>query len=114
MRQRLLIFFITSFWLTMTYMLWRAEMGTRHESGTTIPFETVWKKVLMSPDQSTLEIWHRDKRLGDCRWAANVGEDRLTGRVSSDEALPEGMARGLTGYTLDFDGNVLLDPILDS
>jgi hypothetical protein len=108
MTKRLLFIFITGFWLVMTYMLWRAELGTRHQAGTSIPLETVWKKVLLSPDQSALEIWHRDKRLGDCRWAANVGEDRLTGRASSDEALPEGMVHGLSGYTLDLDGNVML------
>ena len=38
-----------------------------------------------------------------------IGEELATGRIMTDEPPPEGMIKRLTGYELDFDGNVSLD-----
>jgi hypothetical protein len=109
MIQRFVFVCLFVFWATMNVLLWRAEFGNRPEGGTQLPASIVWQKMLTAPDNSSLEIYHRGQRLGTCRWAANVGEESKTGVVSSEE--PEGLVERLTGYTVDFDGNVMIPDI---
>jgi len=76
-----------------------------------MPAEVVWEKVLTSPDTSYLEIRHHGVKIGHAHWVASIGEELATGKIMSDEPPPEGMLKRLTGYSLDFDGNVSLEDL---
>src|SRR5881397_216149 len=111
MRYRVFVVLVTSFFVTMNVLLWRAEFGARSHVGTSVPTEVVWEKVLTSPDTSYLEIRHHGVKIGTAHCIANIGEELATGRRITDEPPPEGMIKRLTGYSLDFDGNVSLDDL---
>lgn len=110
MRFRITFLIVTAFFITMNVLLWRSEYGARSQFGAAVPAELIWEKVLTSPDTSWLEIRHRGVRLGRAHWVATIGEALATGRVM-EEMPPEGMVKALTGYTLDFDGNISVDEI---
>jgi hypothetical protein len=107
MFHRLFFPLVALFWATMNVLLWRAEFGRRGEVGSTVSAEVVWQKILTAPDDSTMEVRWNGKRVGYCRWVANVGEELATGKVSSEDNEPEGMVKQLAGYTIDLEGNVL-------
>jgi len=111
MRYRAFVVLVTAFFVTMNVLLWRAEFGARTHLGTPVPAEVVWEKALTSPDTSFLEIKHRGVKIGTAHCVANIGEELATGRFMTDEAPPEGMIKRLTGYSLDFDGNVSLEDL---
>jgi hypothetical protein len=103
---RIALAVVTLFWGTMTFLLWRAEYGDRNQAGNAVPLEVVWKKILTAPDNSTLDIYHKGKKAGFCRWAATVGEDPRARKGVVDGQPPEGMVTRPTGYRLDLDGNL--------
>jgi hypothetical protein len=107
MFNRLYFPLIALFWIVMNVLLWRAEFGGGNEAASSVSTEVVWQKILTAPDDSTLEISWNGKRIGYCRWVANVGEELATGKVSNEDYVPEGMIRRLGRYTIDLDGNVL-------
>lgn len=109
MRYRICLALVTSFFVVMNVLLWRSEFGARGHLGTPVPTQLVWEKILTAPDNSYLEIRHHGIKVGRAHWAPAVGEELLTGKVISDEPLPEGMVKQPTGYTLDFDGTISLD-----
>lgn len=111
MVNRLYFVLITVFWVTMNVLLWRSEFSGGHEPGSTVPVEVVWQKILTAPDNSTMDVFYRGQRIGFCRWAANVGGELTTGKVGAEDYEPEGMVKQLTGYTIDFNGNVALESI---
>lgn len=106
MLPRLVLLVITAFWVTMNVLLVRSEFGPRAHVGSAVPVEVVLQKILTAPDNSALEIQHRGKKIGYCRWAPNIGEEIATGKAATEEAPPEGMVKRLTGYTIDLDGNM--------
>ncbi len=108
MMSRFVFPLIAVFWVVMNVLLWRSEFGGRGEIGGAVPVEVVWNKILTAPDDSSLEISQRGTKIGYCRWRANVGEEIATGKVGSEEFQPEGRVKKLTGYTIDFDGNLVL------
>lgn len=109
MRHRILFVIVSGFFVTMNVLLWRAEFGAQSSGGTIVPPEIVWSKVLTSPDDSFLQIRHHGAAVGHARWVASVKEDPMPETGGEEEASPEGMVRQVTGYSLDFDGNVTLD-----
>lgn len=111
MQHRIIFCVLAAFWATMTWLLWRSEFGER-EVGTAVPIEKVWEKVLTAPDDSSLDIFHRRKKIGICRWSPNVGEDAATtGRISTYEFQPEGLIKDVSHYSIDVDGNVNLESV---
>ena len=106
MFSRIALLLITLFWLTMNYLLWRSEFGGRDETGSAVPVEMVWRKILTAPDNSSLEIIHQGTKLGYCRWAANLGPELSQKKIAGGEIFPEGIPGGRYGYRIDFDGNV--------
>lgn len=107
MMGRLVFILITTFWLVMNALLWRSEFAGK-KVGSAIPVATVWQKMLTAPDDSSLEIWRHGLRIGRCRWVANVGDEIATGKVTPNEFEPEGQVSQPAGYTIDFDGAVML------
>ena len=63
---------IALFWIVMNTLLWRAEFGGGREFGSAVSPEVVWQKILTAPDDSTLEISLKEKKIGYCRWSANA------------------------------------------
>ncbi len=108
MTQRLLLGSAAAFWLVMTGLLWRAEY-LDGKSGSPVPVEVVWEKLLKSPDDSQLDIMHRGKRVGGLRWSPNIIEETAAGTSKPKQARPEGMMNRTAGYSLDvMDGSVTL------
>jgi hypothetical protein len=105
MLPRLAFLVIAAFWVTMNVLLWRAEFRSGSRLGAAVPAEVVWQKVLTSPDNSSLDVYHRGKKVGFCRWACNVGEGISAGKTASEDTLPEDMVRRLSHYTIDFEGS---------
>lgn len=111
MRYRAFVILVTAFFVTMNVLLWRSEFGARGRLGAPVPAEVVWEKVLTSPDNSWLEIRHHGVKIGRAHWVASIGEENAAESLVSDELPPEGMVKVLTGYSLDFDGNVSLEDL---
>ncbi|MBM3879652.1 MAG: hypothetical protein FJ387_08010 [Verrucomicrobia bacterium] len=108
MLKRLYFPLITLFWVIMNVLLWRSEMSARKDAGSPIPATAVWDRMLTAPDDSSLQLIHRGRRLGFCRWVPNIDEAVATGKTTLDGQELEGRVQQLAGYTLDLDGNVLL------
>jgi hypothetical protein len=111
MFPRALLLGLTSFWVIMNVLLWRAEYGRRASVGSTVPAHVVWEKILTAPDSSSLTIFHKGKKVGFCHWITSVGED--LSRMSATEAPPEGMVRRIVNYRLELDGNLVLGDVAD-
>src|SRR5215204_6122821 len=116
MRHRLFVFIaVSAFFATMNVLLWRSEFASSRRFGAPIPPAVVWEKLLTSPDNSFLEIRHRGSKIGRAHWVATINESAPlmaeTEELFEDEPPPEGMVRTVTGYTLDFDGNVSVDEL---
>jgi hypothetical protein len=94
---------ITLFFVTMNVLVWRSEFGGRSTLGSTVRPEVVLARMLESSDTSDLEIRHRNQKIGRCRWTPTVVE-RFQAEPD-DQALPEGMVREVTGYSVDLDGS---------
>jgi hypothetical protein len=107
MFARISFLLITLFWVTMDYLLWRSEFGGPNHQGGVVPTEVVWRKIITSPDNSSLDILHQGRRAGYARWAANERHDAGTSLIGG---LPvNGPADMLQGYRLDLEGNVVPD-----
>src|SRR6202012_3646511 len=109
MTSRITFLVITLFWMTMTYLLWRSEYVGHDELGSSVPLELVWRKILTAPDNSRLQISHNGKKVGDCQWMANIGQDQAVGRILTDDAPVEETPPPLPNYRLNLVGNVALN-----
>jgi len=109
MRYKICFLIVTAFFVTMNVLLWRSEFSAAGRLGTPLPPQTVWEKVLTSPDRSELEIRHKGVKVGRAVWSARIDETPTATWLNSDEVPPEGMVETVTGYALDFDGNLSLE-----
>jgi hypothetical protein len=109
MRSRIFFVAIVVFWLAMNGLLLRSQWGAHSRIGSAVPPEMVWDKMLDSPDPSSLGIYDHDRRIGSCRWVANVGNSPLaSNRILADDYAPDEAGGQITGYTLAFYGNSAL------
>jgi hypothetical protein len=109
MRSRIFFLGIAGFWLVMNFLLWRSQWGAHSRIGNEVPVEVVWDKILTAPDNSSLEIYDHERKIGNCHWAANLGNSPMADNNNiSDDYSPETTLKPLTQYTLNFDGNTLL------
>ncbi|MFM1767782.1 MAG: hypothetical protein RJA22_311 [Verrucomicrobiota bacterium] len=111
MRARLPFLLVTAFFVTMNVLLWRSEFGAGRRLGAPLPAETVWEKVLTSPDHSSLEIRHRGVKIGRATWSASINESFVGELLNTDDVPPEGMVKAVTGYRLDFDASFTLEDL---
>jgi hypothetical protein len=109
MRYRILFTAIVALFVTMNVLLWRSEWVGRGRFGATVPARVVWDKVLTSPDNSFLEIRHHGAKLGRANWVASIEEAFVDPAEAEANLPPEGMIKHVTGYRLDFDGNLALE-----
>ncbi|MBI1841414.1 MAG: hypothetical protein HYR88_11265 [Verrucomicrobia bacterium] len=108
--MRSLQFAITALWIAMSWLLIRSEFGDLRSAGTSIPPDVVWRKLIESGDQSMLALTQggATNRLGSFRWLPTALETVAASNAVDAATLPEGMAQGVSGYSLDFDGSFLL------
>jgi hypothetical protein len=107
MFSRISFLLIVLFWVTMNYLLWRSEFGGPNRQGGAVPTEVVWRKIITSPDNSSLDILHQGKKAGYARWAVNERHDMGSSLIGG---LPvNGPADASQGYRLDLEGNVVPD-----
>lgn len=105
MVSRISFLLIAVFWVTMNFLLWRSEFSGQKKTGSAVSADTVLEKILTAPDTSALEIYHHGKKIGFCRWAADVGVE--AGKKNfADDFQPEGMFGKPANYTLNLEGNV--------
>lgn len=107
MLRRLFFFGLLGFWVAMNYLLWRHEV-VGLDLGSPIDPEIVVQKILEAPDDSSLEIKHRDRRLGFCRWRPAINQ--LPAPPDSGEFAPEGIVNERLGYSLSLDGRFHVNP----
>lgn len=108
MTTRITFLLVALFWMTMTYLLWRSEYVGHSELGSSVPAQLVWRKILTAPDESRLEIVHKGKTLGYCRWWPNVGQDQEAIKILSDDVPDDATPPEPGGYRLNLQGNVVL------
>jgi hypothetical protein len=97
---------IATFWVVMNVLLWRSQSAAHTEIGSSVPPEIVWDKILTAPDNSSLDIYDHDKKIGFCHWTANVGgSSQALNQALSDDYAPDGLIPQPTGYELTLEGN---------
>lgn len=104
MLSRLIFPALALFWVTMNLLLWQSEFGARDLPGSGVPPEVVWRKILTAPDSSTLNIYHRDERIGLCHWVTSVSE----AAANFSESPTARMAQASAGWNVEFDGKWML------
>jgi hypothetical protein len=104
MLARLIFLGIVAFWVTMNYLLWSVEFGTR-AGDTPVPPRLVWHKILTAPDASSLSVYQKGDRMGYCEVSTGVGQQMAT--FDEGKPPPEGYA-ARAGFQLHVAGNVSL------
>ena len=102
MFSRLIFTAVALFWVTMNVLLWRAEFGSHDAGGIPVPAEAVWRKVLTSPDDSSLNILHHGAKIGFCHWTTSVSEE--AGQIQETPSAPDEVKR-VPGYRVQVEGN---------
>jgi hypothetical protein len=102
MIPRLTFFLIAAFWVTMNFLLWRAEYGA-HGGEISVPVDLVWRKILTAPDSSSLNIIQDGKRTGFCEFSTGVETEMA--QLDENSPPPEGVA-AQAGYKIRVDGNM--------
>jgi hypothetical protein len=109
MRSRIFFAGVTIFWLVMNYLLYRSLWGGHSGFAASVPLQTVWEKILTAPDNSSLDIYNGDQKIGFGRWGAGTVDSPLIGsKVLSAEYQPGRPAEKLTGYGLSFEGSAMI------
>jgi hypothetical protein len=98
---------VVLFWLTMNVLLWRVEYGVGRGGGSPVPVETVVRRILTAPDDSSLEIRRNGERIGYCHWVAGAVEELTLDTPDELEGMPEGMVARPTAYGIRLDGGIL-------
>lgn len=104
MTARLAFIAIVIFWLTMNFLLWRAEFGA-HGGDVTVPAEMVWAKILSAPDASSMSVFQNGERTGYCEVVTGLGQKMA--QLDDNQPPPEGLAASV-GYQIHLTGNVAL------
>jgi len=95
---------IAVFWVTMNFLLWRLEYGSQGNEAA-VPEALVWRKILTSPDTSTLSIYQDGERSGFCEFATSVETEMA--KLDEDKPPPEGVVTR-AGYQIRLSGNTSL------
>jgi hypothetical protein len=105
--SRVTFFFITAFWLTMNFLLWRSEYGA-HGGEISVPLDLVWRKILTAPDISSLTIYQDGRQSGFCEFSTSVEQEMS--QLDENSIPPEGLATR-AGYQIRLNGGASLGDI---
>ncbi len=108
MFRRVILTGLMAFWITMTVLLCRSELGGKGEAGASVPLGMVWAKILTAPDDSMLELSSQGKKMGYLRWIPSVGRETLTGKRMSEQYELEGMVEAPENFGVTLEGTLLL------
>jgi hypothetical protein len=109
MRSKLFFAAIATFWVVMNVLLWRSQSAAHSKIGSAVPIEVVWDKILTAPDNSSLDVYDHDKKIGFCQWTATVGSTtEALKQTLADDYEPDGSIPAPTGYSLSLDGNTAI------
>jgi len=106
MWTRLVTFLFGGFWLAMLGMLCWSEFGGRRTLGLGASVETIWSKILTSPDASSMTIQYEGVDIGWCKWAPTILEAGTKSTGAEDARNLEGRIREVVGYQLVVEGGV--------
>lgn len=98
MWTRLLTVVAGLFWLLMVGLLCWSEFGGQRHFGAAASLETVWEKILTSPDASPLVIFYDGENIGYCKWVPTIVEAGPVSTGSTDTRHLEGMIQQVKGY----------------
>ncbi len=90
MITRIIFLMITTFWVAMNVLLWRAEYGSRG-SGISVPADLVWRKILTAPDASSLTVYSGGEKTGFCEFSTSV--EQAMSVLDEDKPPPEGIVK---------------------
>jgi len=112
MWNRLLAFLFGAFWLVMLGLLCWSEFGGERHLGSGASLDTVWSKMLNSPDSSAMSIIYEGEDIGWCKWSPTILEGGPKSKGAEDSRNLEGMVRDVIGYNLTVEGafNLPADP----
>lgn len=106
MRSRIFFAAIALFWVTMNVLLWRSQAAAHSKIGSKVPVEVVWDKILTAPDNSSLDVYDHERKIGFCQWTATVGgATQAMNRSLSEDYEPDGLIPQPSGYSLSLEGN---------
>ncbi|HWD17787.1 MAG TPA: hypothetical protein VHB20_00795 [Verrucomicrobiae bacterium] len=108
MLSRIFFAAITLFWLAMNFFLWRSQWGGSAQAGTETPVKVVWQKILTAPDNSSMEIYDHDRKIGFCHWTVTSGEAAAANKSLQEDYAPGSDLPQVSAYALSLDGNVAL------
>jgi hypothetical protein len=104
MTSRVTSIAIAVFWVTMNFLLWRAEYGS-HGGESEVPAALVWRKILTAPDASSLSIYQDGERSGFCEFSTSIETEMA--KLDEDKPPPEGVVTR-AGYQIRLNGNTSL------
>ena len=107
MIPRISFVIIAAFWLSMNFLLWRAEYGS-HGGEMPVPVDLVWRKILTAPDSSSLTIYQNGRASGFCEFSTSVEQEMA--KLDENSLPPEGLATGI-GYQIRLSGGTSLGSI---
>jgi hypothetical protein len=93
---------VTTFWVAMNVLLWRAEYGS-HNSGIPVPLDLVFRKILTAPDASSLSVYQDGQKMGFCEFSTSIQQEMAN--LDEDNPPPEGLI-ARAGYQIRLTGNV--------
>jgi hypothetical protein len=108
MHYRIVFTLVTLFFVAMNVLLWRAEFAApgRLTSGVTV--DSLWRKIVLAQDASSLVIQQDGHRIGYCRWNPTVLQARSQEPIRDEMSIAE-MTQAVLGYIIDVDGHFLID-----
>lgn len=109
MYSRILFAAIVCFWVLMNMLLWRSQSSAHSQMGSEVPANIVWDKILTAPDNSSLDIYDHDRKIGYCNWVATAGAAaQVLNQAMADDYEAEGAIPQPTGYGLNLEGNTAI------
>jgi hypothetical protein len=102
------VFFLTIcvFWLAMNFLLWRSQWGDSSRIGNEAPLNVIWQKILTAPDNSSLDVYDHDKKIGFCHWTVISGEAAAANQRLQEDYAPGDAPPLPTAYALALDGSI--------
>jgi hypothetical protein len=84
----------------------RSQSAAHSGLGSEVPPEIVWDKILTAPDNSSLEIYDHDQKIGFCHWIATTGAaTKAFNQTLQDDYAPGDPLPQPTSYELTLEGN---------
>lgn len=106
MRSKLFFVVVAAFWVVMNVLLWRSQSAAHSGIASEVRPQLVWDKILTAPDNSSLDIYDHDTKIGFCQWMATAGAaSQAFNQTLSEDYAPDGLLPQPSSYQLTLEGN---------